>query len=290
MRERLDCAIVRFGDMAAWCMQKEGVFARGRLYLHSLHQPAPEVDDFQALAGLATRLQRFDSCLLAVCENNLVWVRQALLTARPLMRTPLIGVIRNLTAPAISDLYNLGMADFVREPLCVEEIRIRTDRLLGHARTASQSAYAPEPATASRRVQDDVRTYRSVANGQCAVSASAVSASAVSASVLPQAVLLSALPDYQPGQGTQALDAALEAFAVASASYCATSDDSFGAAKGRVVKCFEQAYLHASLAKASGNIALAARSAKKHRRAYWALMRKHNIDAAPYRNALPPDQ
>src|SRR5699024_8379411 len=79
-------------------------------------------------------------------------------------------------------------------------------------------------------------------------------------------------------------DHELEAFAAASASHCACSSDSFGEAKGKVIERFERAYLLASLAKSSGNIAMAARAAKKHRRAYWALMRKHDIDAAPFRD------
>jgi len=78
-------------------------------------------------------------------------------------------------------------------------------------------------------------------------------------------------------------DHELEAFAIASAARSAHTDDSFALAKRKVVSRFEQAYLRASLAKSSGNITLAARRAKKHRRAYWALMKKHAIDAAPFR-------
>src|SRR5690554_7634915 len=136
MRERLDCAILRFGDMATWCQPDEGAYARGRLHLHCVWQPDATADDVHALANLGTQLQRFDVCLLAICETNLVWVRRALLIAQSRLRTPIIGLVRNLKAPAISDLYNLGMADFVREPLCMEEIRIRTERLLDNPRFA----------------------------------------------------------------------------------------------------------------------------------------------------------
>jgi DNA-binding NtrC family response regulator len=75
----------------------------------------------------------------------------------------------------------------------------------------------------------------------------------------------------------------LEAFAAASASRSATSRESFKAAKSQVIERFERAYITAALGRHSGNIAMAARSAQKHRRAFWALMRKHQIDAAPYR-------
>lgn len=60
-------------------------------------------------------------------------------------------------------------------------------------------------------------------------------------------------------------------------------DTPFGAAKARVVGHFERTYLHCSLARHEGNVTQAARAAAKHRRAFWALMRKHRIQAAPYR-------
>jgi DNA-binding NtrC family response regulator len=75
----------------------------------------------------------------------------------------------------------------------------------------------------------------------------------------------------------------LDAFAAASASRCATSKESFRTAKSKVIERFERAYITAALGRHSGNIAMAARAAQKHRRAFWALMRKHEIDAAPFR-------
>lgn len=272
MRERLDCAILEFGDMAGWCKQQEGIYAKGRLHLHRLWQPDTTVDDIHVLAGMASQLQRFDACLLAVCEENLAWIRQALLVAHSQLRTPVIGLVRNLKAPAIDDLYNLGMADFVRKPLCAEELRIRIERLLDSSRIIPGAAYAARVVTRRCAVQDKRKNY-----GSNSSNAETVFDDDRGVVTVPE-------------RGHQAGEIALEAFAVAAASQCATSSDSFGVAKGRVVQCFERAYLHASLARSSGNIAMAARGAKKHRRAYWALMRKHNIDAAPYRKVMPPNR
>ena len=42
-------------------------------------------------------------------------------------------------------------------------------------------------------------------------------------------------------------------------------------------------YTSLALSRHHGNVARAARASSKHRRAFWALMRKHGIDAAPYR-------
>ncbi|MGF2240875.1 helix-turn-helix domain-containing protein, partial [Bordetella pertussis] len=60
----------------------------------------------------------------------------------------------------------------------------------------------------------------------------------------------------------------------------------FRQAKAQVVGRFERAYLRGALARHGGNVAQAARAACKHRRAFWALMRKHGIDARPYREGV----
>ena len=58
---------------------------------------------------------------------------------------------------------------------------------------------------------------------------------------------------------------------------------SFRDAKNSLVSNFERTYITQALIKHSGNIAMAARASNKHRRAFWALMRKHEIAAEPYR-------
>ena len=57
---------------------------------------------------------------------------------------------------------------------------------------------------------------------------------------------------------------------------------SFREAKAR----FERAYVEELLIAHGGNISHAARDAHKHRRAFWELIRKHNIDASRFRAAV----
>ena len=66
-------------------------------------------------------------------------------------------------------------------------------------------------------------------------------------------------------------------------------DEPFRQAKARIVSKFERAYLSQSLRRHEGNVARAARAASKHRRAFWALMHKHDIDAKSYRAAAADD-
>ena len=59
--------------------------------------------------------------------------------------------------------------------------------------------------------------------------------------------------------------------------------ESFRALKARTIAQFERHYLTGLLAANQGNISSAARAAKKNRRAFFQLMRKHNIYAETFR-------
>ena len=62
-----------------------------------------------------------------------------------------------------------------------------------------------------------------------------------------------------------------------------THPESFQAAKAKVITQFERAYIHGLLGTYQGNITKAAEAAQKNRRAFWQLMRKHQIDAQSFR-------
>jgi two-component system, NtrC family, response regulator GlrR len=62
-----------------------------------------------------------------------------------------------------------------------------------------------------------------------------------------------------------------------------TEDPSFRAAKSRAVCSFERAFIERLLQAHSGNVTQAAKAARKNRRAFFELMRKHEIESGPYR-------
>src|SRR5690606_12666641 len=136
MRERLDCALLCADYYADQIEQYAGVHAGGRLHLH-LFDNAIEVtdpDSVHVLADACMRLQRFDACLIPVSPRNLAWIRTALSSASGVLHTPVLALVCELKASAIGDLHNLGLADFIRHPLCMEELRARIERLLGTRR------------------------------------------------------------------------------------------------------------------------------------------------------------
>jgi len=167
-----------------------------------------------------------------------------------------VALVNQLKAAALNDLYTLGLADFIRMPFCSEELRVRVERLLEEQRWRSSA---------------DNGRARLHANGQPSYTVSEKAA----ANKVDEQSLCASILDRTGFE--------LDAFAAASASRCATSKESFRSAKSKVIERFERAYITAALGRHSGNIAMAARAAQKHRRAFWALMRKHQIDAAPFR-------
>lgn len=252
MREYLDCAVLSTTCSSQWVNEWLGAHKGGRLQLFPLDTADPRSpDSIGVLASSSIQLKRYDACLIPITEHNLPWARTTLATAQGILHTPVLGLVRNLKAAALNDLYALGIADFIRDPFCPEELRVRIERLLADKR------YHMATHTSNTGISESALPY--------SCHPLAVTQEAICATILDRSGL------------------ELDAFAVASASRCATSRESFKAAKSKVIERFERAYITAALGRHSGNIAMAARAAQKHRRAFWALMRKHEIDPAPFR-------
>jgi transcriptional regulator with PAS, ATPase and Fis domain len=61
------------------------------------------------------------------------------------------------------------------------------------------------------------------------------------------------------------------------------SKETFQSAKAVVIEQFEKAYIQRLLLAYRGNITRAAHAARKNRRAFWQLIRKHHIEAGAFR-------
>jgi two-component system, NtrC family, response regulator GlrR len=72
---------------------------------------------------------------------------------------------------------------------------------------------------------------------------------------------------------------------IAGAADAAVASESFRAAKERVVKQFERSYIEHLLLTFEGNVTHAAQEAKKNRRAFFALIRKHRIELDRFRSS-----
>ncbi|MFT0532215.1 helix-turn-helix domain-containing protein [Castellaniella hirudinis] len=245
MRERLDCALLAPGR-GDWVHALQGAHLGGRLHLHALQ---PQQTTAQALlADPALARGRYDAGLLYADETSLSTWRTVLSARAGRLPAVLLAYAVGLRAQAVHDLITLGVADFVRPPFCPEELRARLQAALHRLAPVRIAEPQPDYGQATARLADPALT---------------------------EADLCRSILDRSGAE--------LEAYAVALAMQRATTQDSFREAKNQVVARFERAYIRAALGRHGGNVTLAARMAQKHRRAFWTLMRKHNIDAAPYR-------
>lgn len=224
-------------------------------------------DPQQVAQSQSARLQQawfnfpfYDYCVFYVDRPSLVWARMSLSQLRDLAKTPIFILGNDLSAPAIDDLLRLGACDFFVHPVSQDEL---IPRLRHHLR---RLVYEPQ----CQELQNKVK--------------------------LPESYYLPAMPKsrgnalslHEAAQNYQILlsnGATLEAFAMAVATRFAHGEEGFQTVKRRVVASFERAFIHSLLSRTDGNISAAARCAKQHRRAFWALMKKHEIDAETYRDA-----
>lgn len=250
MRYRIDCAVFQPRGQAGLPDECFGSHNNGRLHVHLMQGVAASgtPGSTSELAEMAMALRRFDACVVVVTASNLAWARQALAAAIPNARIPFIALTDNLRSSAIGDLYRAGVRDFLCQPMCPDELRARIEHILDSS---------PEVPEASARVADTGSHY-------------AVWPVIQSTESFCEGILL-----RSGGE--------LDAFAVAAASRSATGKDSFRKMKCLIVSRFEQAFIRASLIRHSGNISMAARASQKHRRAFWGLMQKYDIDARQFR-------
>ena len=275
MREVLDCGVLlapgHEAAMRDWVTRYQGGLPRVRLHLVPLEARvavdpagAPETtslpaslpmclpQDVQALARVAVSLRRYDSCVLPVAPSSVAWARMALSHAGDALTTPLLLLMDGMKAPAIEDLLGLGATDFMAQPACVESMRVRLARM----RRAGSGVH---PAWRQARVEEAPARY--AAHGA------------------------SPAPQPYAGRPPVAPDILEQGLANLRDTRRQAAQESFRQAKARVVDGFEREYIRHALSRHGGNVAQAARACEKHRRAFWALMRKHGIEAAPYRQA-----
>ena len=69
-------------------------------------------------------------------------------------------------------------------------------------------------------------------------------------------------------------------------SASAGQQQSLQEAKAKEIARFEKDYIHGLLSASKGNITRAAQVARKNRRAFWQLIRKHKIDVSRFRSSL----
>jgi len=273
------------------------------------------------LQDMTYSLRHFDAICLPVSSASLVWTRLLLQQTRIEQHRPIFVLGLSLRPIGLIDLLELGVVDFALWPCEPEEIRVRLLRALHELRNlqarfpsllgdsvntqqyavhdagtphpvgyasvpASAPAYAPAgtlPLTAERSGLPLVPAFKRSAGHAAAATTLGVSPGADR--ILSPVSLFRGIGSSLP-QGNKPAGAHPARLSVprVCCQEIAQFPEGFQQLKSVVVAQFERTYLTHALARSKGNIALAARNSHKHRRAFWALMRKHQISAEPFRD------
>jgi hypothetical protein len=293
MRQQIDCAVLRLSAHHAWLEEvlSEAAPCLARVRLHQLEWEAGQDLDVntndvvtlpaQALAQASVSLRRFDLCLLPVSVDTLAWTRQALAMIPRGPFLPLVGIFQQLKSAAMQDLLELGVSDFVRLPLCPDEFR---------ARLLTTVARVPRPGTLREPQPCDSASEGSTGPSQTSYKSAYTVQRTVSKNQLEERsssqssqVFLSAKALKAQTNRSTERKPLHSAIAFNSLNHDVNPPGSFRDVKNSLVNNFERTYITQALVKHRGNIAMAARASNKHRRAFWALMRKHDIVADQYR-------
>jgi CheY-like chemotaxis protein len=317
MRQQIDCAVLVLEAHQSWMPQVLKALEPGlnRITIHPLEWEAGHDLDLkhrgemdasvslpvETLAQASIGLRRYDVVLLPVSMATLSWTRQALAAIPRGPFIPLLGILKDIRSAAIQDLLEMGMSDFIRMPVCPNEFRARLlhsvtavprpgslrEPSLNYGQTIA-IARGVLPLLSDKGLREWLEMTKSKPVTKVTLPDDHVSN--VLAGILPKA------PESEQEKLNRIKMEALECMhstdvsahnskapLVQSEPGKMYATGHLKIVKAKIVEEFERNYIIEALEKNRGNIATAARYSGKHRRAFWALMHKYNIDAEDFR-------
>jgi CheY-like chemotaxis protein len=274
----------------------------------SLDRASPVSLPYETLAQASIGLRRYDVVLLPVSMETIAWTRQALAAIPRGPFIPLVGVLKEMRSAAIQDLLEMGLTDFVRLPICTEEFRAR---LLHSVTSVPRPGSLREPSlndgykiATARGVLPIMReaTLRDWLNMSRRKNPSLTTLSKEQIQKILAGQLPLGLESNKDRKERLRLERAegikhIETHDEYEAEVCSASMDEVSkplgnshdkprhlkVVKTKLIEEFERAYLTEAMDRNKGNIANAARYSGKHRRAFWALLKKYDIEAEDFR-------
>ena len=208
-------------------------------------QVVAQLTCIQQTQALADQIDRFDLVLLIPSLDELPWCRTLLAECQPTWARPVMLLTHDLQAAAIHDLLWLGAADFAQLDAPFAEVLLRCRRL--HHQRLGQRGCTQLRVSETAIASESNRGWRAGAHSQRDSSDESLNPGPTASS------------DTQP----QVPD--------------------FNSAKRACIHTFERRWLIHMLRTHRGNVTHAARASGKDRRAFWALLQRHQLSAAPFR-------
>ena len=279
MRNHFECALFCPPALESMFQSIAGTHAKGRFTVHHISdrigvgiEPGPD-----ALARLALVLQRYDACLVPVDVMHLSWFRSALLAARDRISTPIICISIDLAAGALNDLFEIDLSEFVRAPLCIEELRTRVSQILEMRSRSHRTSLTLNTTTLA--LEEPLEPRCSVASFT----------PARQSPILHRTRSVSRRGIHVCEELADQCGPYIDAFAAMVVASESEKLRSYKNSKQQFWGRYTCSYIHEQLRVCRGNVTKAATRAGKNRRAFSALMRLYGIDPAPYRSETHDD-
>lgn len=204
------------------------------------------------LKELALIFERYDCLILPIMPETLVWTRVCLAQLSGRLPFPIVALPHNVQPLAFMDLVSLGVEEYIFANDDVSITRIRLSNIIDK----HKALYSP---------------FHKVLQKSQEVFQIPMSTDYVLEAINDMALM------------AQKQKATRRRRRVSKVVEKVRYEGPFQDAKARVIKEFEKNYVVNALMETKGNICAAAQRSNKHRRAFWGLMRKYEIDADDYK-------
>ncbi|NOL48721.1 hypothetical protein [Pelistega europaea] len=266
MRDKIECGIFSLGLFGEWI----------DTFIEQIHQQTDKIRLFKIDVGVFVPLdafqvggmsfphpqvfhelslvfERYDCIIIPITPETLIWTRIVLSQLQSPLKFPLVALSHRVQPIAFVDMAGKGISDYIFEGDSAIVLRVRLLNALGRQKTL----LAQERLVTTDRIGDEPRQE-------------------VSSRVL--SFFANLLQEEKERKRRRSIGSS-QSNKIENVDYAET----FQVAKARVVTEFERKYVVNALRAANGNIAVAAQRANKHRRAFWELLRKYQIDPDDYR-------
>lgn len=267
MRDKIECGIFFLESFGSWVDEfiEETHRQTNRIQLFKIDvQQFLPCNDFEvgghqfphpnALRELAIIFERYDCLIIPVLPETLVWTRVSLAQITHPLQFPLIALPHHVQPLAFMDLATLGIGEYIFEQDDVSIMRIRLSNIIDR----HKAVYTP----LHKVLRKSQEFFTTPMNNEH--------------QTIPLNLMMEST---QKPKATRKRRRSTKK----STSDKVIYSDPFQIAKAKVIKEFEKNYVVHALMETKGNICAAAQRSHKHRRAFWGLMRKHEIDAEDYR-------
>lgn len=263
MRDKIECGVFFLENFGHWVDEfiEETHRQTNRIQLFKINvQQFLPCNDFEvgghqfphpnALRELAIIFERYDCLIIPVLPETLVWTRVSLAQITSPLQIPLIALPHHVKPLAFMDLATLGIGEYIFEQDDVSIMRIRLSNIIERHKAIYTSLH--------KVLRKSQEFFTTPINYE--------SQNLVMESIQKPTVIRKRRRSTKKSISDKVI-----------------YSDPFQIAKAKVIKEFEKNYVVHALMETKGNICAAAQRSHKHRRAFWGLMRKHEIDAEDYR-------